>query len=79
MRRYGFEALLLPEPVLLRERLIRLGQNILISLIMLAQNADAPRVDTLRRTRVPIFISRQTLERKFGSIEPAAQGAGEGS
>jgi hypothetical protein len=46
---------------------------------MLAQNADAPRVDTLRRTRVPIFISRQTLERKFGSIEPAAEGAAEGS
>jgi len=68
MRRYGFEAMLLPEPVLLRERLTRLRENILISFIMLAQNADALRVDTLRRTRVPIFISRQTLERKFGSI-----------
>jgi len=79
MRRYGFEAMLSPEAALLRERLIRLGENVLISLIMLAQNADALRVDTLRRTRVPIFISRQTLERKFGSIEPSAEGAAEGS
>ena len=79
MRRYGFEAMLLPEPVPLRERVIRLGENIMISLIMLAQNADAPRVDTLRRTRVPIFISRQTLERKFGSIGRSAEGAAEGS
>ena len=79
MRRYGFEAILVPEPLLLRERLIRLGENILISLILLAQNADALRVDTLRRTRVPIYISRQTLEQKFGRIEPTATGAGEGS
>jgi hypothetical protein len=58
--------------------LIRLGENILISLIVLAQNADALRVDTLRRTRVPIYISRQTLEQKFGSIERTATGAAEG-
>jgi hypothetical protein len=79
MRRYGFEAILVPEPLLLRERLIRLGENILISLIVLAQNADALRVDSLRRTRVPIYISRQTLEQKFGSIGRRATGAGESS
>jgi hypothetical protein len=79
MRRYGFEAILVPEPLLLRGRLIRLGENILISLIVLAQNADALRVDTLRRTRVPIYISRQTLEQKFGSIERTAKGAAEAS
>jgi len=71
MRHYGFEAMLSPEPVPLREHLFRLGENVLISFIMLAQNAQALRVDALRRTRVPIFISRQTLERKFGSIESA--------
>jgi hypothetical protein len=79
MRRYGFEAILVPEPLLLRERLIRLGENILISLIVLAQNADALRVDSLRRTRVPIYISRQTLEQKFGNIGRRATGAGESS
>ncbi len=79
MRRYGFEAILVPEPLLWRERLIRLGENILTSLMVLAQNADALRVDSLRRTRVPIYISRQTLEQKFGSIERTARGAAEGS
>jgi hypothetical protein len=44
----------------------------------LAQNADALRVDSLRRTRVPIYISRQTLDEKFGSIGRAT-GAGEAS
>jgi hypothetical protein len=79
MRRYGFEAILVAEPLLLRERLSRLGENILISLMVLAQNADALRGDTLRRTRVPIYISRQTLEQKFGSIGRTARGAGEAS
>lgn len=79
MRRYGFEAMLLPEPPPWRERLTRLGENIMISLIVLAHDADALSVDTLRRTRVPIYISRQTLEQKFGSIEPTARGAAEGS
>jgi hypothetical protein len=76
MRHYGFEAILVPEPLPVRERLIRLGENILISLMVLAQNADALRVDSLRRTRVPIYISRQTLDEKFGSIGRAT-GAGE--
>jgi hypothetical protein len=79
MQRYGFEAILVAEPLLLRDRLTRLGENILISLMVLAQNADALRVDTLRRTRVPIYISRQTLEQKFGSIERTARGAAEAS
>jgi hypothetical protein len=78
MRHYGFEAILVPEPLPVRERLIRLGENILISLMVLAQNADALRVDSLRRTRVPIYISRQTLDEKFGSIGRAT-GAGEAS
>ena len=48
------------------ERLHRFGENILISLIILAHNPGALRPDTLRRVRVPIYLSRRMLEREFG-------------
>jgi hypothetical protein len=48
------------------KQLHRLGENVLISLTVLAQNARALRFDTLRRARVPIYLSRRVLERKFG-------------
>ena len=46
-----------------RERLHRFGENILISLIVLAHNAGALRRDTLRRVRVPIYLSRRDAGR----------------
>ena len=71
MARYGFEAVAEPERLTLGERLHRFGENILISLIVLAQNAAALRADTLRRARLPIYLSRHTLERRFGAAAPA--------
>jgi hypothetical protein len=68
MARYGFETICDPEPLPFRERLVRLGENILISLLVFVQNADTLRPDTLRRTRVPIYLSRRELERRFGGM-----------
>jgi hypothetical protein len=44
----------------------RLGENILISMIILAHNPGALHLDTLSRVRVPIYLSRRALEREFG-------------
>ncbi len=71
MARYGFEAVAEPKRLTLGERLHRFGENILISLIVLAQNAAALRADTLRRARLPIYLSRHALERRFGAAAPA--------
>ena len=67
MAYYGFETI--PETGLpsLGGRLHRFGENILISMIVLAHNAAALRSDTLARVRVPIFLSRRVLEREFTS------------
>jgi len=66
MARYGFETIFEEEPVRLGERLHRFGENILISLTVLARNSAALRADTLRRVRVPIYLSRQGLAERFG-------------
>jgi hypothetical protein len=42
------------------------GENILISLIVFAQNAGALRLDTLNRVRVPVYFSRRFLNEKYG-------------
>lgn len=66
MARFGFEAVIAPEHLPIRERLRRLGENILISLIVFVHNARALRSDTLMRVRLPIYLSRQKLEKEFG-------------
>jgi hypothetical protein len=73
MAHYGFETILEEEPVPLRERLHRLGDNILISLMVLAQNSVTLRRDTLRRVRVPIYLSRRGLAERFGNCNHAAE------
>jgi hypothetical protein len=75
MAHYGFEAIIEPERLPIGERLHRLGENVLISLIVLAHNAGALRSDTLRRVRLPIYLSRRVLERKFGYLGGRASGA----
>jgi hypothetical protein len=65
MAYYGFETIIEPKRLPLGERLHRFGENILISLIVLAHNAGALRADTLSRVRVPIYLSRRILERDF--------------
>jgi hypothetical protein len=64
LARYGFEAIARPEPLPIAERLHRFGENILVSLMIFAQNARALR--SLAHGRVPFFLSRRALERRFG-------------
>jgi len=71
MAHYGFDAIIEPEHLPFGGRLHRFGENILISLIIFAQNAAALRADTLKRVRLPIYLSRQTLQSRFGGA-PAA-------
>jgi hypothetical protein len=66
MARYGFEALAESARLPIGKRLHRFGENILISLIVFANNPGALRSDTLRRARLPIYLSRRALEREFG-------------
>lgn len=79
MAYYGFETGSDDERLQIGERLHRFGQNVLISLIVFAHNAAALRLDTLSRVRVPIYLSRPTLERKFGNVNLLPEEAGEGS
>ena len=65
MAHYGFETIVEAEALQLGERLHRFGENILISLIILAHNAASLRADTLARVRVPIYLSRLKLEKDF--------------
>lgn len=64
--RYGFEAIARPQPPPIGERLHRFGENILISLILFAQNARALRAGILTRGRIPLYLSRRALEERFG-------------
>jgi hypothetical protein len=64
---YGFETIPETGALSLGERLHRFGENILISMIVLAHNAAALRSDTLARVRVPIFLSRRALEKELTS------------
>ena len=64
-----------PHPLPLGERLHRFGENILISLIVLAHNAAALRRDTLKRVRVPIYLSRRVLEQEFALMDERCLGA----
>jgi hypothetical protein len=66
MARYGFEAIAQPEPLPVGERLHRFGENILIALMLIAQNPRALRAGTLTRGRVSLFTSRRALEDRFG-------------
>jgi len=68
MAYFAFEAHPEREQLSIGERIHRFGENILISLIVFAQNAGALRLDTLSRARVPVYLSRRTLEEKFGSV-----------
>jgi hypothetical protein len=65
MAYYGFETIAEPGRLRFGQRLHRFGENILISLIVLAHNSGALRPDTLARVRVPIYLSRRALERNL--------------
>ena len=72
MAHYGFEAIPGPDDLTIGQRMRRFGENILISLIVFAQNAGALRLDTLNRVRVPIYFSRRLLNEKYGPASKPA-------
>ena len=62
--RFGFLAAQTPR-CSLTERVCRIGENILISLLILVHNVQALRRDSLLRDRVRIVLHRSTLERRY--------------
>lgn len=74
MAHYGFEAIPEHAPLPVGERLHRLGENILISMMVFARNPHALRPDTLQRVRVPIYLSRRSLRRKFANTGRTRRG-----
>jgi hypothetical protein len=63
---YGFKPVRKTVPVTVRSHLHRFGENILISLLILAHNRRAFRLDCLRRSRADVFLSRAKLDERFG-------------
>lgn len=64
--RYGFETVAGPEILTAGQRLHRFGENILITLFVLARNRAAIRRDSLWRSRTLAFLSRAALEQRYG-------------
>jgi len=69
---FGFERVATPNSQSLTQQLHRFGENILISMMVLARNAAALRADTLRRDRLLVVSSRQKLQRRYGSARDQA-------
>jgi hypothetical protein len=64
--RFGFERVAAANSRSFRQQMHCFGENILISMMVLARNAAALRVDTLRRDRTLVFLSRRELRRRYG-------------
>jgi hypothetical protein len=77
MRRFGFEPPRDAEGARLDAPLRLLGENILISAMVLAQNPVVFRSESLWRVRTPVFVSRAALITRFGAPQcsPAARSA----
>jgi hypothetical protein len=63
---YGFKPVRDNAPVTFGSHLHRLGENMLISLLILAHNRRAFRLDCLRRSRADVFLTRAELDERFG-------------
>jgi hypothetical protein len=64
--RFGFERIAAVSSHSFRQQMHWFGENILISMMVLARNAAALRADTLRRDRTLVFLSRRELRRRYG-------------
>ena len=64
--RFGFERIAAASSRSFRQQVHWFGENILISMMVLVRNAGALRVDTLRRDRTLVFLSRRELQRRYG-------------
>ncbi len=69
MAHFGFEIVPVPEPSSVGGKLHRFGENILVSLLVLARNAKALRASTLRRVRLRAIMSRAVLLERYRSEE----------
>jgi hypothetical protein len=70
--RFGFERIAVNDSQSERKRMHWFGENILISMIVLAHNSSALRADTLWRDRTLVFLSRQTLQRRYAFVRDQA-------
>ena len=66
MRRFGFAPPAAVEPLRSDARLRRLGENLLIAVMVMARNPVVLRVDTLWRDRTELYLSRTALVERFG-------------
>jgi hypothetical protein len=64
--RFGFERIAAVNSRSFRQQMHWFGENILISMMVLARNAAALRVDTFRRDRTLVFLSCRELRRRYG-------------
>jgi hypothetical protein len=67
LSRFGFQVAPPQDSPSLADRIHRYGENILVSLMVLAHNAIALRPDTLLRDRVVAYLSRRALEQRYGA------------
>jgi len=70
--RFGFERIAAANSRSFQQQMHWFGENILISMMVLARNAAAFRADTLRRDRTLVFLSRRELRRRYGFASGAA-------
>jgi hypothetical protein len=67
LSRFGFEIVVQQEARSATQQIRRFGENILISLMVLAYNPIALRPDTLTRGRVYGYLSRRMLDQRYGA------------
>lgn len=66
--RFGFEEVAARRTRSLGQQVQRFGENIFISMMVLARNAAALRADTLWRDRTLVFLSRRKLQDRYGAV-----------
>jgi hypothetical protein len=71
LSRFGFETVVQQDAPSVMRQIRRLGENILISLMVLAYNPIALRPDTLARGRVYGYLSRRMLDQRYGEAGDA--------
>lgn len=63
--KYGFERVSPHEPPSIGQRLHRLGENLLVTMLALMRNPNSVRGDTLWRDRTLTYLSRRALEQRY--------------
>lgn len=71
--RFGFETVAVRRTRSLGQQIHRFGENIFVSMMVLARNAAALRADTLWRDRTLMFLSRRKLQSRYGATTRAAE------